>query len=659
MSADVAARADALWRALTYLSVAQLHLCAYPLADSGELGPSQVKARPSGHWGTVPGIAWTLTHIGLAAGRNPELEIVPLIGAGHAGVVQRALAWLTGDLARLNTRFTRCPKGLTSLVETFPDLDDLGSEVHPALPAGSYLGGWLGGVFPFAQGMALDAPDRVTIPVIGDGECETPATAASWLAHHSLVKARVLPVIHLNGYRMGGPSVLSQLSDERLLAYVRGLGWTPIVAAVGSGALSDHASFHELLQASITGAHNDERRVILLRCQKGWSGPLGAHKTPLTDVAHNSHQRSRLREWLLSYRPDELFDEAAQPIGLLARALEASHYSRPHLSELASPTPPAPRGRGFSIELSAVLRAHAAVGGFKLFCPDELASNRLGALAEEPWAHEILAEEVLLGWLAGWTATGRRGVLFSYEAFAPLMLTGLIGHLKQRRLQHDDTLPSINLVLTSYGWHNVYTHGDPSLVTALVGTNDPAVHVFTPADADRAALSLDDALRTTGRVNVIVVGKHCSATYPRDSIDTERRSGLARWEHLSDADEPDLVLVCAGDLAAAAVSEALPLIRTRHSCRVRVVNVHELTALAGAEIHRHVGERAAVVVATLGHPAAIWGLLAGRVKRLNVVGWREPPHPMPQDRLAQYSGLDAGGISRAADHLLCSRIDSA
>jgi xylulose-5-phosphate/fructose-6-phosphate phosphoketolase len=305
--------------------------------------------------------------------------------------------------------------------------------------------------------------------------------------------------------------------------------------------------------------------------------------------------------------------------------------------------------------VSALLRAYAEAGSFKVFSPDELRSNRLGDLASEPWAHELLAEEVLLGWLAGWTATGRRGLLVSYESFASLLLTGLIGHLKQRRIA-PPAMPSINLLLTSYGWHNVYTHGDPSLSTALLGTGDQAVHVFTPADADRAALALDDALRSNGQVNVIIAGKHASATYPCATIDAERRDGLAVWSHLSDPGEPDLTLVCAGDLAAAAVSESVALIRARHGCRVRVVNVHDLTALAGPRIHSSLGRSAAVVVATLGHPAAIWGLLAGRTRRrVDVVGWREPPYPMPQKELAAYCGLDVPGVTAAATAVLDGR----
>ncbi|HEV2373361.1 MAG TPA: hypothetical protein VGS19_14450 [Streptosporangiaceae bacterium] len=652
---DVTLRADALWRAVTYLSVAQLHLRANPLSIRA-VEDCDVKSRPSGHWGTVPGTAWILVHVGLAAGRYADAEIIPVVGAGHAGVVQRALGWLTGDLAKVNSRYGPDTDGLMALVTSFPNVEGLGSEVHPALPAGAHMGGWLGGALAFAQGMALDAPSRVVVPILGDGECETPVTAASWLAHRAVPGASVLPVIHLNGHRMGGPSLLGQMGDEEVAAYARGLGCEPVIAHVSTGSLAEHAAFHRVLVDAIAAVRGGGRRVVILRCVKGWSGPVGAHKTPLTDLARDPYQRAVLGEWMSSYRPEELFDDHAQPIGVLAAAVSEARFCRAQPAEMPLVPAAYPAGRGFAAEVTAVLRAHASAGDFKVFSPDELQSNRLGELADEPWTHEVLAEEVLLGWLAGWTTSGRRGVLISYEAFAPLLLTGLVGHMKQRRLG-DATLPSINLLLTSYGWHNVYSHGDPSLVTALLGTGDPTVHVYTPADANRTALALDDALRSVGRINVIVAGKHPLPLQPHETVDEERRNGMAVWDHLSDSGEPDLTFVCAGDLAAAVVSAAVGEVRQLHHCRVRVVIVHELTALAAPGLQRYVGEGAPVVVATISHPAAIWGLLAGRVERVKVVGWREPPYPMSQEELAAYAGLDTVGIVRAAATLMGSRAD--
>ncbi|MFC6517739.1 hypothetical protein ACFQFR_36140 [Streptomyces goshikiensis] len=197
-------KADLLWRAQAYVAAAQIHLQDNVLLRR-PLGPGHVKARPAGHWGTVPGTAWALAHVALLSGTG-DAELVPLLGAGHAGVAQIAAGWLTGHLVAARPQFTRDEQGLVNLCRSFPEVAGLGSEVTPALPAGDFLGGRLGGCLPFAQGAALaSSPGRVIVPVLGDGECETPTTAAAWLAAHALPGTPVLPIVHLNGFRMGAP----------------------------------------------------------------------------------------------------------------------------------------------------------------------------------------------------------------------------------------------------------------------------------------------------------------------------------------------------------------------------------------------------------------------------------------------------------------------
>jgi xylulose-5-phosphate/fructose-6-phosphate phosphoketolase len=273
----------------------------------------------------------------------------------------------------------------------------------------------------------------------------------------------------------------------------------------------------------------------------------------------------------------------------------------------------------------------------------------------------------LLEWLAGWTASGRRGVLVSYEAFAPLLVPGLASILKQRRLPHCPALPSMNVLLTSYGWHNTYTHGDPSAVSALLAMRDPAVRVLTPADPARLAAVLHGCLSSCGGVNIVVAGKHDPASFPLATLEEEQRRGLAVWPHLSDDGEPDLTIVMAGDLPARAVTAGIALLRERYGCRIRVVNVADLTVLGApgtwprgltsAEIVRYLGTSAAVLIVTLGHPAAVWGLLEGRLARreAQVIGWREPAGPRPQEDIAAGAGMSANGIAAAAARLLAAR----
>jgi xylulose-5-phosphate/fructose-6-phosphate phosphoketolase len=677
---EAAVLADALWRATVYAAVCQLHLRDNVLLNR-PLAAEDVKDRPSGHWGTVPGTAWALSHVAIAAGQlDRRLDLVPLVGAGHAGVVQLAASWVTGALGKIRSSFSPDEAGLRRLARTFPDVDGLGSEITPALPAGEYLGGRLGGCLPFAQGAALDTPGRVVVPVIGDGECETPTTAAGWLGQAAIEGATVLPIVHVNGFRMGSRSALGALNDSDLRAYFYGLGWAVRIVHVVAGSPQEHAEFQRALWDALERTLLGQRTTVVLRCVKGWGGPaslashrlLGTpdlHKTPLTSPSADPEQLAHLERWLAAYRPAELFDAEGRPRGELADAVARSRWCT--LEESPRREPPgepvaAHSVSTFSEAVTGVIRRHASQGDFRVFSPDELASNRLPGLVGERWTHELLAEEVLLEWLAGWTAGGRRGVLLSYEAFAPLLTSGLVSHIKHRTVAGAKELPSLNLLLTSYGWHNVHSHGDPSLATSLLATGAPEVRVLTPADPARTARVLDEAFDSVGKVNLVVAGKHTRAAHPRATMDEEHERGLAIWPHLSDAGEPDLTIVTAGDIPAAVATDTVDRLRERHLCRVRVVNLLDLTVLGpprvsgrgldADEIDRYLGTHAAVLVLTLGHPAAVWGLLAGRLQRpTDVIGWQELPGPLPQRALAHAMRMDREGVEQAAGRLLRAR----
>ncbi|MFI5642765.1 hypothetical protein ACIA8H_35975 [Streptomyces goshikiensis] len=668
--------ADLLWRAQTYVAAAQIHLRDNVLLRR-PLSPGDVKARPAGHWGTVPGTAWALAHITLLSGTG-RTQLVPLLGAGHAGVAQIAAAWLTGHLTAARPQFTRDEEGLANLCRSFPEVAGLGAEVTPALPAGDFLGGRLGGCLPFAQGAALaSGPGRVVVPVLGDGECETPTTAAAWLAAHALPGTPVLPIVHLNGFRMGAPSLLADLDERALTAYAAGLGWNArTITAPDDG----HEGFHAELAESVAETLAGRRTVLFMRCVKGWSGPatvsgqqvLGtaqAHKTPLTRAATDSAQLHALGAWLSSYRPEELFTDDGHPGPGLATALAATGWPRLKAPRPApAPVPVRQQPVSFADAVTTVIRAHARAraGDFRVFSPDELASNRLAELAGRPWTTEVLAEEVLGEQLAGFNAAGGRGVLISYEAFAPLLTTGLVSLLKQQRMPGAAPRPSFNLLLTSYGWHNTYTHGDPSLTTTLLALEDPALRVLTPGDPARLAAVLDDALTSTGQLNVIVAGKHPLPPVPADTLREELARGVAIWPHLSDIQPPVLTVVVCGDLPAAVAAEALPRIRAELGVAVRVVSVLDLTVLgdptvwpaglATDELDVLLGEDAALLVVTLGHPAAIWSLLKARHARpVEVIGWRETDGPRSQPDLAALAGMTAEGLLAAAGRLLKAR----
>lgn len=668
------ARAGALWRALVYVSVCMLHLDSNVLL-AGDLAANDVKRNPAGHWGTVPGTAFALTHIALAGEECVSGRLVPVLGAGHAGIVQLAMAYLTGELAGELPGFTPDRGGLERLVRSFPHVGGLGAEVSPRLWAGDFLGGRIGGALAFAFGAGHNAPDRIMVPVMGDGECETPTTAAAWLAGPATSDAKVLPILHVNGFRMGGSSLLAAFDDDRFGAWAAGLGWSIRIVHVRDGAEGEHELFRTALLAAVGEVDAGMRTMLVLRCTKGWGGPstvageavLGtarAHKTPLTHARTAPTERDQLRTWLASYSPTDLFDPRGAARGDLKDALARVRRDRLPTAQPLQSAPRTPLGAGatgdFSAAVRRVLHRHAADGRLRVFSPDELASNRLAEIAEQPWAVEVLAEEVLVESLAGWTASGRRGVLITYEAFSTLMIAGLVAHLKQRRLAAP--APSLNLLLTSYGWHNTYTHGDPSTATALLATRDPAVHVLTPCDPPRLAVVLDECLVSTGRVNLIIAGKHPTAGVPAALITQETSGGLAVWPWLSERGEPDLVIAVCGDLPATVVGQAVrELAMLGHA--VRVVGICDLTVLGGKEVWpsavsedefaRYFGSHAALLIVTVGHASAIWGLLEGRCERpVEVIGWVEPSSPVTQRELAAISGMDVRGVVDAAKRLL-------
>ncbi|WP_422647340.1 hypothetical protein [Actinoalloteichus caeruleus] len=657
---DSPIRAHQVWRALTYLSVAQLYLRDNVLA-ARPLRGEDVKSRPVGHWGTVPSVAWALA--GLATQATP---VRPVIGAGHAGIVQRSYAWLTGDLHQLRPQYDRNRAGLAALCADFPACDGLGAEVHPELPAGGYVGGQLGPALAFAQAAAAAGDgESVVVPIIGDGEAETGETAAAWLADPVIrpdpAHAPLLPILNLNGLRMGSTSLLGSRPAREVDAYLRGTGWRTRWAHVSSASPGEADQFTHLLRQALNSVRDGDRLVLVLDMPKGLSGPAAAtpacHKTPLPDPAGDPRQRAELAKWMSSYRPRELFTGGGAP-AIDLRTLPTWPPAPPPRPIPTSPRQSVPTpSAGWSLAAEIVLRAHAP-RGLRVFCPDELASNRLAALADEPWTSEVLNEPVCSAWLHGHTAAGRPGVLATYEAFAPLIAGSLSQHAKTLRLLTDrDRRPSVNVLVTSLGWHNCYTHGDPSLVTTLLGLADPAVRIYTPADFRRAAVQLDGMLASTGAINVLVVDKHLPACGPAETIEQEIAQGWAIWHE--PPYPPPVVLISVGDLAA----HQLHRVREELGLPARHVHVHEPAvlgdpadwpqAITPVRWRQVFPPGVPMLVATTGQPAALWPLLGPRGHRPLVVrGWREPAAPLDTQGLLRTAGLDLDSLRASVVELM-------
>ncbi|MDT0318558.1 phosphoketolase family protein [Streptomyces millisiae] len=669
----------ACWRALNYLSAAQLYLADNPRL-ARPLRREDVKETPRGHWGVCPPVNWMLANLGpLAACRPPGAELVVLHGAGHAGPSALAHAYLTGALDQaVGTPGWSMP-ALRALTAGFPHPERFGGEITPLIPGIRHTGGQLGPALAVAQGMVLDAPHRLVVPLIGDGELETGAMAAAWLARRALARGdhgAVLPVVLANGLRMGGPSLLAGMSGEDVRGYFTGLGYEPLIH---DG--TDLAGFRRLLAAAFARlrplGEPGRQPVIVLTMPKGHTGPNevagrriagtpAVHKTPLKDPRRSDAEFTALAQWLASYRPAELFTAQGRPSDLIRQALPSPRQQAPAAAKPA----PAMGGQPWH-RVSAVIRERAAAGEFRLFSPDEIASNRLN-LADDgalpPWAVEILNEEICHAWLQGYTETGRDALLATYEAFAPINTSLLAQHLKHRRLAYrtgTGGLPSINYLITSLGWRNTYTHQNPGLASAMLELEDSFVHVYTPADAPRAAAVLAAMLTGRDRVNFLITDKHPGPAFPPGPFRDELTDGAAIWPQLTDRGRPDLVLASAGDIPARELTAAAQTLRTtRPDVTFRYVHINDLAVLGPAPqwpyglreqtFARLFGTATPVLLAVPTYPAAVRALLAarGQADRFTVVGYRDPGRPTTPAGLLEHCRLSAPALSAQATHML-------
>ncbi|MFK0142649.1 phosphoketolase family protein [Streptomyces murinus] len=685
-AADAAARVPdtavtAMWRALNYLCAAQLYLNDNVLG-ARPLRVGDVKEKPSGHWGVCPPVNFMLAHLGpIAAGRPPGSEVLIVHGAGHAGPSALAHAYLAKTLSLSGSGPGWSAADMRALAAGFPQTRVYGGEITPLIPGVRYTGGQLGPALAVAQGMVLDAPHRLVVALLGDGELETGAAAAAWTARRALLGSgqhgAVLPVVLANGLRMGGPSLLAGLDESELRAYFTGLGYEPFLHD-GSDVVGFRTILAEVFaRLSPLGAARPQP-VLVLTMPKGATGPEevagrriagtpAVHKTPLKDPARNRGEFDALAAWLASYEPGELFTDRGQPSDLVRQAL-------PHPLPQPCPTlrvaPLAVRGVQAWPLISTVIRERAAAGSFRLFSPDEAASNRLH-LAETgndrlpQWASEILNEEICHAWLQGYTETGRDALLATYEAFAAVNTSLLVQHLKHRRARNSGVggLANINYLLTSLGWRNTYTHQNPGLVSAMLETEDPTVHIYTPADSTRAAAVLAAMLTGLGRANFLIADKHHTLTFPPDTLHEELSSGAAIWPHLSTPglECPDIVLASAGDVAARELSAAAgQLAVIRPDAGIRYVHINDLTvlgppdtwtaALSDDDFARLFPPGVPLLLATVTQAPAVRALLAGRgeTARVRVVGYRDPGHPLPPDDLLEHCGMSATALTAQA-----------
>lgn len=722
-------RTDAFWRAANHLAVGQLYLLSNPLLRE-PLRSDHIKPRLLGHWGTVPGLTMLYAHLNRII-RQHDLDVLYIAGPGHGGPALQAATWLEGTFTEAYPSVPRDAAGMERLCRQFAFPGGMPSHVGPEVPGSINEGGELGYSLSHAYGAVFDNPDLIAACVVADGEAETGPLATAWHGTKFLDPVHdgaVLPVLHLNGYKIANPTVLSGISDDELTSLLEGFGHTPYLV---EGDDPDHV--HAALATTLDHCVDEIRRIrsraredgdrrrpqwpmIVLRTPKGWTGPREldgtrvegtwrSHQIPLPDPAGDADQLRALQSWLRHYRPDELFDDDGHPRPVVTDAIPRDQRrmsASPHANAGARDSPPLPDCRAHQVEcdraardpssptrvlgryLRDLLHADRANRGFRLFSPDELDSNKLGAVHEatdRAWnaeqsredvhlspggrVMEVLSEHTLQGWLEGYLLTGRHGLFASYEAFVHIVDSMVNQFAKwldtSRELDWRGPVPSLTYLLTSHVWqqdHNGFSHQDPGFLDHVTHKKPELVRVYLPPDTNTLLWTVDHCLRSRDLVNVVVSGKQPQASWlgPAEAVDHCDR-GASVWSWASTGhDRPDVVLACAGDVPTREVLAAVDILRREvPDLAIRVVNVVDLMRLQPTDRHPHGLDEAEfdalfttdrpVVFAFHGYPWLIHRLTHGRTNRdLHVRGYREEGTTTTPFDMAVRNGIDRFGL---------------
>jgi xylulose-5-phosphate/fructose-6-phosphate phosphoketolase len=578
--------------------VGQIYLLDNPLLRE-PLQAEHVKPRLLGHWGTTPGLNLVYAHLNRLI-RARDLNAIYICGPGHGGPGMVANAYLEGTYSELYSHIGRDEAGLRALFRQFSFPGGIPSHAAPETPGSINEGGELGYSLAHAYGAAFDNPDLLVACVVGDGEAETGPLATSWHANKFLNPQRdgaVLPILHLNGYKIANPTVLARIPERELVSLFEGYGYRPFLVS-GHEPEPVHRALATALEESLDeiarckqATERPRWPMIILRTPKGWTGPAEvdglpventwrSHQVPLADTRANGDHRRQLEEWMRSYRPEELFDESGAlvpELQALAPTGERRMSANPHanggvlLRDLVLPdfreyavavdvpgTTTSEATRVLGAFLSGVIEKNPE--NFRLFGPDETVSNRLGdvfAVTERQWEGErlptddhlaregrvveVLSEHLCQGWVEGYLLTGRHGLFNCYEAFIHIVDSMFNQHAKWLKVTRDipwrRPVASLNYLLSSHVWrqdHNGFSHQDPGFIDHVANKKAEVIRVYLPPDANCLLSVADHCLRSRNYVNVIVAGKQPTLDYlTMDEAIAHCTRGIGIWEWAS------------------------------------------------------------------------------------------------------------------------------
>ena len=663
LSPELLQKMNAYWRAANYLSVGQIYLFDNPLLKK-RLTLKDVKPRLMGHWGTTPGLNFIYVHLNRII-KEYDLNMINVTGPGHGAPGIVANTYLEGTYSELYPVISQDEQGMKKLFTQFSFPGGIPSHVAPETPGSINEGGELGYSLVHAYGAAFDNPDLIVACVVGDGEAETGPLATSWHSNKFLNPVHdgaVLPILHLNGYKISGPTVLARIPRDELEALFHGYGYTPYFVEG-----DDPLKMHQLMAATLDRVVAEIKRIqqeartngfkvrprwpmIILRSPKGWTGPkvvdgkqvegtFRAHQVPVEEFASKPENLKILENWLKSYRPRELFDKNGRLIpelaelapkgdrrmganpnangGLLLKELKMPDF-RDYAVKVAVPgslSTESTRVQGEFIR--DVLQANAEARNFRIFSPDETASNRWNAVFEVTQrcstaevlpsdeavgpngrVMEMLSETQCEGWLEGYLLTGRHGFFSCYEAFIHIIDSMFNQHAKwleqASRVAWRRPIASLNYLLSSHVWrqdHNGFSHQDPGFLDHVMSKKAEFIRVYLPPDANTLLSVTDHCLRSRNYVNVIVAGKQPELQWlDMDEAVKHCSAGLGIWEWASNdkGGDPDVVMACCGDIPTLETLAAVEILREHFpELKVRVINVVDLMTLQPHDEHPH------------------------------------------------------------------------
>ena len=669
LSEDELRKIDAYWRACNYLAVGMIYLRENPLLKES-LKPSDVKHRLLGHWGSSPGLSFIYIHLNRLI-KKYDLDMIYLAGPGHGAPGVLGPVYLEGTYSEIYPNISEDAEGMQKFFKQFSFPGGIGSHCTPETPGSIHEGGELGYSLSHAYGSVFDNPGLISVCVVGDGEAETGALATAWHSNKFLNPIRdgaVLPVLHLNGYKIANPTILSRISHEELEALFKGYGYKPYFVEGSDPALMHQkmAAILETAIAEIKAIQAEARStgvakrplwpMIVLRSPKGWTGPTEvnghkvegfwrSHQVPMADVTTNPTHLKLLEDWMRSYKPEELFDANGRLIpelkdlapkgtkrmsasphangGVLRKDLRLSDFrdygvpvEYPGKSEVENTNP-------LGKFLRDVMRNN--LQNFRVFGPDETASNRLNAIYEvskKTWmgdflpedldgselatdgrVMEILSEHTLEGWLEGYLLTGRHGFFHTYEAFAHVIDSMFNQHAKwldicRNEVSWRSPISSLNILLSSTVWrqdHNGFSHQDPGFLDVVTNKSASVTRIYLPPDANCLLSVADHCLKSTNYINVIVADKQKHLQFlTMDEAIKHCTKGIGIWEWASsddcgkDPDIPDVIMAGCGDVATMESLAATAILREEiPDLKVRFVNVVDLFKLQPDTEHPH------------------------------------------------------------------------